>query len=42
MTQEQKPAWLRLLAERPPMAAWWLRRHHCSDVVIGKKPEVKR
>ena len=27
------------VAERPPTADWWRRRHHCSDVVLGQRPD---
>ena len=29
------PTWRDRLADRPPMADWYRRRHHCSDVVLG-------
>lgn len=32
------PVWRQRNAERPPMADWWTRRHHCSDVVLGQRP----
>jgi hypothetical protein len=33
------PPWRARLADRPPTADWWRRRHHCSDVVLGQRPD---
>jgi hypothetical protein len=30
------PEWRRRQADRPPMADWHRRRHHCSDTFIGQ------
>jgi hypothetical protein len=32
------PEWRKRIADRPPTADWWRRRHHCSDVVLGQEP----
>jgi len=34
------PEWRKRIAERPPTAEWWRRRHHCSDVVLGQHPDT--
>lgn len=36
------PEWRRRLAQRPPMADWYRRRHHCYDVVIGQLRDVDK
>jgi hypothetical protein len=38
---EKKPEWLRRLAQRPPLADHWRKRHHCTDAVIGRKEDPK-
>jgi hypothetical protein len=39
---DSMPEWRRKLADRPPMADWWRRRHHCSEAVLGAGREPDR